>query len=374
MHSDKAQFQEAHMKRRIFSALLVCALLATIMPFPAAADSSGLCYTSTDDKLLNLSNAAYSYGGSLYVPAQAYSAYGISFSYFSESRTGLLSNGKIQVFFDLIADTSYDPNGNYFNASGTFHNGQLYVPVGWTSHYFGLSYSYIPGNGCGDIVRIKSGSEVLTDARFLEAATYLMKSYYNDYFHTNTTPTPTPTPTPAVIPSEESGKAGTVTLCFVGLPDKELLDQLAAHSYKGCFFLTADEANASPDLVRRIYGSGFGLGICCKSNAGTECQAAADAIFAAVQVRPTLLTSPPAISKACADYAATHGYAYYAQRNSFSAANAKASAISSLLENANSRVIVTLTCGTGTAKLISGLAPYIASKNISVLPLLETGA
>ena len=158
------------------------------------------------------------------------------------------------------------------------------------------------------------------------------------------------------------------------MPDAALLDQLSAHSYKACFFLTADEANASPDLVCRIYGSGHGLGIYCKSDAETECQAAADAIYAAAQVRPTLLTSPPTISKACADYAATHGYAYYAQRNPFSAANAKVSEISALLENANSRVIVTLTCGTGTARLISGLAPYIASKNISVLPLLETGA
>ena len=156
------------------------------------------------------------------------------------------------------------------------------------------------------------------------------------------------------------------------MPDAALLDQLSAHSYKACFFLTADEVSASPDLVRRIYGSGHGLGIYCKSDAETECQAAAAAIYAAAQVRPTLLTSPPTISEACADYAATHGYAYYAQRDAFPSSTASASAITSELKNASSHVTITFTCGTGTSKLIGTLLQYVDSNGISVLPLRET--
>ena len=86
------------MKRRFFSVLLICALLIAVMPFPVAADSSGLCYTSADDKLLDLNNAAYGSGGTIYAPAQAYSSFGIGYSYFSERRAGLLYNGNGQVF------------------------------------------------------------------------------------------------------------------------------------------------------------------------------------------------------------------------------------------------------------------------------------
>ena len=84
------------------------------------------------------------------------------------------------------------------------------------------------------------------------------------------------------------------------------------------------------------------------------------------------VTPPPTISKACADYAATHGYAYYAQRNAYPSSTASASAITSELKNASSHVTITLTCGTGTSKLIGTLLQYVDSNGISVLPLRET--
>ena len=357
------------MKRKILSMLLVCALLAALTPLPAAADSTGLCYTAVNDQLLDLNSAAVNYSGVLFVPAQAYSVYGISYNYFSANRTGMLNNGGKQVFFDLNTGNSYDSYGNSFGQAGIFHNGQVYVPVEWTSHYFGLSYSYISGNGYGDVVRIKNGNAVLTDANFINAAKSQMKVYYNEYYPPAPTPTPTPAQTePAQSSPEESGSPGTLTLCFIGMPDAGLLNRLAAQNWKACFFLTADEVNAAPDFVRRIVCAGQGIAVYCKSKPETECAAAAAAVYAAAQIRPILLTSPASISKACAEFAKVHGYAYYTQRNPVSSA---AAILSKLKSNAG-RVTVTLTCGSGTDRLIGTLLQDAAAEEITVLPLLET--
>lgn len=359
------------MKRKIFSVLLACALLAALMPFPAAADSSGLCYTAVNDQLLDLTSAAISYGGTVFVPVKVYAGCGINYTYFAGSETALLNNGRVQVFFDMKNGTNYDSNGNYFGEPVASHNGQIYVPAAWTCQYFGLSYSYISGNGYGDIIRIKNGSEWLPDANFMDAASSQMKTYYNMYFHTEPAPTPTPAPTQAVpspSPAEESGEPGTLTLCFIGMPDAGLLNQLAAQNWRACFFLTADEVNAAPDLVRRIVCAGHGIGIYCKDKPETECASAENAVYAAAQVRPILLTSPSSISKACAEYAMAHGYAYYAQRNPVSSA----AAITDKLKSAAGRVTVTLTCGTGTDRLIAELLQDAATKKVSILPLLET--
>ena len=360
------------MKQKLLCLFLACALLVCALPVSVAADNTGLCYTAVNDKLLDLNNTAVSSGGGLFVPATAYAAYGIYYSYFSANNTGMLYNGTSQIFFDLNAGNSYDSNGNYYTAAALLHNGQVCVPVGWTCRYFGISYSFIPGVGYGDIVRLKNGGEVLTDDKFIDAATPSMKIYYNQYFGSPSTPAPTPTP--VVTPSpEEGGKAGTTTLCFIGMPDTSVLDQLAAHSYRACFFLTAAEAAAAPDLVRRICGAGHGIGVYVSSKPEKEAAAAAAAIYAAAQIRPTLLSSPTNVSKACADYAAEHGYAYYAQRNPVAASVSSASAVTAKLAAASGHITLTLTCGEGTTKLAPGLVSYLANEKYTVLPLLETG-
>lgn len=360
------------MKQKLLSLLLVCALLVCALPVSVAADNTGLCYTAVNDGLLDLSSVAVSTGGNIFVPASAFSNFGVYYSYFSANNTGMLYNGSKQIFFDLNAGNSYDSYGNYYSAAAVSHNGQVCVPVGWTCQYFGLSYSFIEGIGYGDIIRIKNGNESLQDSKFLEVATPSMKRYYAQYF--GPPATPTPTPTPVVTPSpEEGGKAGTATLCFIGLPGTDILEQLALHSYRACFFLTADEASANPDIVRRICGAGHTIGVYVDSKPESEAAAATEAIFSAAQIRPTLLTSPENISKACSDYAASHAYAYYAQRNPVAESTANASAVTSVLRSASGHITITLTCGDGTTKLTPGLVQYLASEKFTVLPLLETG-
>jgi len=364
------------MKRKILSLVLVLALLTAALPPFAAADNTGLCFTATNDKLLDLSSAAVNVGGNMYVPARVYSAFGIYYSYFTANSTGMLYNGSKQIYFDLNAGNSYDSYGDIFTAAAVLHNNQVYVPATWTCRYFGLSISAITGVGYGDIVRLKDANVSLSDASFLDSVNSAMKYYYYAYSGGPvSTPTPTPTPTPAVSQpeAETTGKAGTTTLCFIGLPAASVLDQLGKYGYTACFFLTADEAASSPDTVRRIYGSGYGIGIYCKSSPESECPAARDAIYAAAQVRPILMSSAAAAAKACTAYAQAHGYAYYAQRNAFAESIANASTVTTRLESAGGRTVLTFVSGTGTNKLLPSLLQYLATNKYTVQPLLETG-
>lgn len=364
------------MKRKLLSLFLVCALVTAALPVSVAADNTGVCFTATNDMLLDLGNAATYSGGSIYVPSRVFSTFGIYYSYFSSDATGMLYNGSKQAYFDLNEGTCYDSYGNYYSASAIYHNGQVYVPVAWTCYYFGLTYSSIGGVGYGDIIRIKNGGEVLTDSQFLDSVTRMMRSRYNEYTGGNNPPpaTPSPSTAPAVpsVSADEEGTPGSVTLCFIGLPTDAVLDQLDTYGYKATFFVTADDANGSPDIVRRAYGSGYNIGVYCQSAPESECNAAAEAVFSAVHMRPTLMTSPTATAKTCAAYASEHGYAYYTQRNAFAETTSSASTVTARLEKAGGHVTLTFVSGNGTNKLMGSLPQYLSTKKYTVTPLLET--
>ncbi len=366
------------MKRKLLSLFLACALITAALPVSVAADNTGVCFTATNDTLLDLGNAAVYSGGSVYVPSRVFSTFGIYYSYFSSSATGLLNSSSKQAYFNLNEGTCYDSYNNYYSAAAIYHNGQVYVPVIWTCYYFGLTCSAINGVGYGDIIRIKNGGEVLTDSQFLDAATSLMRSRYNEYTSNNSNTVPA-TPTPSIAPAtpstttDKEGAPGSVTLCFIGPPTEAVLNELDAYGYKATFFLTADDADSSPDIVRRAYGSGYNIGIYCQSAPESECKAAEDAIFSAVHMRPTLMTSPTAAAKVCAAYASAHGYSYYTQRNAFAATTSSASTVTTRLEKVDGHVTLTFVSGSGTTKLIASLLQYLSTKKYTVTPLLETG-
>lgn len=357
------------MKRRIIAVLLALLIVAPLS-VSVSADNSGLIFTATNDTLLDLGSMAAFSGGILYVPIRVFSAYGVYNNYFEPTTTAMLYNSTKQIFFELNTGNSYDAYNNPYSVSAIFKNGQVYVPVEWVCTYFGLSYSYIKGTGYGDIVRIRNGLEVLSDSQFLDAANSLMRTRYNEYYGTSTPVTPTPT---VDIKPEESPDEVSVQLCFIGLPSDKALDSLDVYSsIKACYFVTAEEAIGSPDVIRRISGSGHSIGIYCKSSPEKEISATSDAIFEAAQLRPTLITSPTVISKACTEYASANGYAYYTQKVTFSDKTRSTTEIISKIDNAKSYVSLSFFSGDNMDKNLPSVLQIIAAKQISVLPLLET--
>ena len=355
------------MKRRII-ALILALLLTVPLIVTAAADSSGLCFTATNDNLLELGSMTAFVNGVAYVPAKVFSTYGVYYNYFDAKSTALLYNGSKQIFFELTTGNSYDSYGTTYSVSAVFKYGQVYVPVPWMCNYFGLGYNYINGTGYGDILRLKNGSEVLTDSQFLEAASSIMRSRYNEYYGNVNPVSPSPSQTQ---PSETEADNVSASLCFIGLPSDKILNSFDNYSLKACFFVTADEAAASPDTIRRICGSGHSLGIYCASSPESEVEAAAAIIFEAAQVRPTLITSPTAISQSCIAYADANGYAYFIAETELPASTKNSINVTSKLDDVEGYTTLSITVSEDTEKYLPYVLQYINSKSIRLLPLLE---
>lgn len=360
------------MNKRVLCLILIAALLIVI-PIAATADSTGICFTAVgDNNLMELSSMAVFSGGVLYVPATAFSYFGIYTNYFDSDATALLYSGSKQIFFDMNAGNAYDSLDTTYEVSAMLRNGQVYVPVSWVSRYFGVSYTYINGVGNGDIVRIKNGNEYLTDAQFLDAAGSLMKTRYNEYFGIVSPATPTPpgvSPAPTDVEDDHSGTY--VFLNFIGAPDSKLLDTLSRYGYSASFFVTAEQAEASADLLRQAYGTGHNIGIFCQSSVD-ECETAANAIFAACQVTPSLVTSGSFLALSCMEYGETHGLSYSSSSISANAGTENRSAIVSRLENAFGYVGLSVELSETTLRMIPSLLSELSSESYNVLPLRET--
>jgi len=355
------------MHRKILAAILVILVLAPFVQ-TASADNSGLCYTATNDQLLDIgSMAAYS-GGVAYVPAKLFSTFGVYCTYFDSSTTAMLYDSNKQVYFNLSSGKTDDGEGTTYTATAIFKNGQIYVPVSWMCTYFGLYYSIIGGNGYGDILRIKNGAEVLSDSDFLDSAKSILRTRYNEYYGTTTPASPSPSPTQ----NGEANNGASISLSFIGLPGDELLDSLDNYSAKVCFFVTAEEVKKAPDTIRRICGSGHSIGIYCVSSPETECDETAELIFEAAQVRPVLVTSPTALSQSLVNYAEENGYAYFKAAIDIPDTVKSSSEITSELKDAEGYSSITISYNEYTEEYLPYVLQYISNKRIAILPLRET--
>ncbi|MGN1001570.1 MAG: polysaccharide deacetylase family protein [Oscillospiraceae bacterium] len=291
-------------KRLAALALCLCLLLLALPPVESAADSPS--FISVNDLLPSeLVGTLYSYGGALYVPYTVFTGYGLGiyYSYFSESSTAYLYTLDKQLFFSLGDGKTFDGDDYYYSASAILRNGVVYLPVSFMCSYFGLSYSYITGSVYGNVLRIKNGTQVLTDAEFVRAARNVMQSHYDAWNAAQppaVSPSPAPTPTRTPAPEAPDRERPDVSLNFVGLPSAGLLDTLDAYGVKGCFFLTGEELRADPDTVRRIAGEGHSLGLLCQENVREEYAAFSALLFEAAQIRTVLVTADSAYAADCA--------------------------------------------------------------------------
>ena len=280
------------MKKRFVPVLLaVCLLLACLLPGGADA-ADDVCFISVNDTLLELSSTAYTTGGVTYVPYTVFNYFQINSTYFSSSATAMLYTTERQLFLDINQGYSFDAAGTRFDAQALFHNGQVYVPVGFVCSFFGLNWSYISGKGYGDLCRIKDAGVQLTDSKFFAAAASLMQRRYNAYKDALNPQTETPD-TPSTTEPVESHSDTAVTLSFEGLPDDTVLSTLQAWSIKACFFLSAEQIQQSPDTVRRIVASGHSVGILCPAGSVADSYTQASSLlFEAARVRTVLVAAP----------------------------------------------------------------------------------
>lgn len=264
--------------KRALIGCLICVMCLWGSVSLTATATGTLYFTSINDSLLDLtSNSMPAWiGGSLYVPYTVFDRnnsagvyLGISATY-NQSTGILVFYGTIEqaLVFDLNQNLIYNGvTGESFSGSGALRNGVPYVPVALVCKFFGLTYSYI-GIEQGYLVRIKNDAVVLSDAKFIDAATDLMNRRVREYNQANQSTTNQTTKPPTNQPEETEEQPETVyekeaylgVLCGQGEYLTNILDVLSQQQVYGIFFIPA-QGIEQPELIFRILGSGHTIGL-----------------------------------------------------------------------------------------------------------------
>ena len=271
------------MKRWKRSAALVLVLTMLVTLLNTAQAAGNIYLTAVNENLLELTSDTMPTwsNGVLYVPYTVFDGsytginLGISSSYSRDEGTVTLYTLQQMVVFDLNRGTCYNPlTEQTLSGRAILRNGRPYVPVAAVCSYFGLSYSVIDIEE-GYIVRIKSSGVVLSDYSFVDSAQNSIRNRIRDYNQANQSQ-----PTPGVLPPtynpEEPDTEITVpddpvdtdvipTYLAFSCEDSqglsEILDTLDSRNQRAIFFFDAQGLEREDDLIFRILGSGYSIGL-----------------------------------------------------------------------------------------------------------------
>lgn len=365
------------MKKKWIPLLLCAVLLMSVLPSPAFADD--VCFIALNDNLLELSSMPAFVGSTAYVPGRVFSSFNIYYSYFSADSTAMIYTETKQFYFELSSGNTYDSSGAYYSTQAILRNGQVYLPAKFICKQFGLTYSWIAGTGHGDLLRITNGSAILSDSRFLSAASILMDSYYSAYMGSiapEEKPTVPDNP-PSRPPDNEPDRHDTeVLLHFTGLPSNKLLDTLDSYKTPACFFLSAEDVRAAPDTVRRLAASGHSLGILCGAEPETDYAAAAALVFDAARFLPFLVAAADAGADACREMAAQNGLAFldYDIDATQDSGVVGLAIVTSQLKFSKEQASIRFHCDENAEEMLPNVLYYLMRNHFSVRAARETDA
>ena len=261
------------MKKRGSAALLaaLALLLALLLPTGGQAAST-VYFTAVNDTLLELSDATMPFwsGGTLYVPASAFSGgvLNVTYSYNTGKETLILTRSGVKLICNLNTELMVDNQGNIYDYNAIERGGTVFLPVNLVCGVLGVTCTTrsIP---YGYLVRIRDDGASYTDEGFVSAASSMLASRYAAYEAAHTE---TAAPAP-----DENESAKTLYLAFL-VTDADTasswLDALDKTDFHATFFLTQTflKTASTPEgseLLRRILASGHNLGL-QTATAGSE--------------------------------------------------------------------------------------------------------
>lgn len=249
------------MKKRIVAAALILCL-CVLFSLPLASATNDLFFVAVNDTIpLTLSGDEKPYASAtgLYVPYTVFNAApgGVVAGYNANTQTLVLFSSQKSMTFNIGKGTYTDETDKVSDVLTTYKNGRLYIPLNLTTSHFGLSYSILTSKGGYTVLRFTNGRQVYDDAQFLEKAetliAYRVESIGNgqetDAGQTDANEPETDEKTP---------------ICFLITDASQMeaaMEELKRQGSSAAFFFTAEELEAYPDLVRKLYVQGHVLGL-----------------------------------------------------------------------------------------------------------------
>lgn len=281
--------------KRLFCLLLSALLLFSLAPGPARADTT-VYFTAVNDQLLGLSDDTMPFwsGGRLYLSSTAISGsdLGVFYSRSRDKQTVVVYRQSSALTFDLSSGTVNDQNGRQYGGSAIVRGDVVFLPIELLTQFFALDYSYTRIS-YGYLVRIKSDTVVLSDAKFIDAAAAPMAQRYNEYIKSHSGElAPGDTPRPST--DSDTDRVYLILPVTDAALSLELLSSLEDAGAKATFLFTEKQLADSGDLVRRLRvgGSAAALRIDASGGSGRTISAierANDALWTACNRKTRLV-------------------------------------------------------------------------------------
>lgn len=175
---------EKKMLRRLVVWPLALLLVLTMAPGRGRAVLEGIYFTAANEQLLDLTSETMPFysGGTLYVSSKVFEGtdLGVTFVYNSTKKMAMLYTARTDLRFDLANQTTYDKNGNKYQTYAMERNGYVFLPIGTVCSFFGLIWTYNE-TSTAPLIRVRSGSAILSDRDFIDAASNDMQRRYAAY-------------------------------------------------------------------------------------------------------------------------------------------------------------------------------------------------
>lgn len=282
--------------KRFLCALFAFVLLCSLVPETGRAAPT-VYFTSVNDQLLpDLSDATMPFwsNGRLYVPYTAVSGtdLGVFYSRSRDKKTAVVYRQGNALTFDLSAGTVADQNGTAYGSPALVRSDVVFLPVELLAEFFSLDYSYTRVT-YGYLVRLKSDTVVLSDAKFIDAAAAGMEQRYNDYikarggdYESNDTP---------YSGTDDSFERAYLAVTVTDAPScAALLDTLKSADGKATFLFPEKQLTGSDDLLRRLLTSGSAVALSVDGSGGaaralSSIERANDALWTACNAKTRLV-------------------------------------------------------------------------------------
>jgi hypothetical protein len=248
---------------------------------PIPVEAAEINFTSLNDNLqpLTADTMPVWSGGQIYAPYGVFNASstGVNLGLFSSySRdTNMITvygtrNGSYEwLIFDLNSGTCWNETTSVaYPARAIVRNGTPYLPVSTVCQLFGLTYSYtaIPSVTQGYLLRIKNSAVVLSDSKFIDAASNSISRRLREY-NQSLVPAPDPEPpanpsvTNPVSPSASDVSTFLALTCQAQADAAGILTALDEAQVFALFLFTPQALQENDALARQILGSGHCLGL-----------------------------------------------------------------------------------------------------------------
>lgn len=258
--------------KRFLCLLLVLLMVFSLTPNETRAETT-VYFTAVNDQLLpDLSDETMPFwsGGRLYIPSTVITGtdLGLFYSRSHDKSTAVVYRQGSALTFNFAAGTVADQNDRQYSGPAIVRSDVVFLPLDLLTQFFSLDYSYTRVT-YGYLVRVKSDTVVLSDAKFIDAAAMSMEQRYNEYMKTHSESND-----PGNTPDQNTDGDRDLVCLALRVTDEEsanaLLDTLASNNATATFLFSEEQLSSLGDLLRRVVISGNAAALRIDASGGSS--------------------------------------------------------------------------------------------------------